>query len=131
MTPVIVPDNDSNHRGTVYDNEEQGELVTACDRSGQSPAAKELFAIAIIRAHTATFECGLAAEGPVTSDSCRAFCAAANRRRCATALNRLRDTDGCGLVLSAVPREEIGGRERGPVLRIKLSLTSPNMVRHA
>src|ERR1700730_8980392 len=31
----------------------------------------------------------------------------------ATALNRLRDSGGCGLVLSAVPREEIVGSERG------------------
>jgi hypothetical protein len=29
ITPVIVPDNDSDHRGSVYDNEEQGELFTA------------------------------------------------------------------------------------------------------
>jgi hypothetical protein len=29
ITPVIVPDNDADHGGSVYDNEEQGELFTA------------------------------------------------------------------------------------------------------
>jgi hypothetical protein len=29
ITPVIVPDNDFDHRGTVYEGEEQGELFTA------------------------------------------------------------------------------------------------------
>jgi hypothetical protein len=29
ITPVIVPDNDSDHRGSVYEDEEQGELFTA------------------------------------------------------------------------------------------------------
>jgi hypothetical protein len=28
VRPVIVPDNDPGHRGSVYDDEEQGELFT-------------------------------------------------------------------------------------------------------
>jgi hypothetical protein len=29
IAPVIVPDNDPDHRGSVYEDEEQGELFTA------------------------------------------------------------------------------------------------------
>jgi hypothetical protein len=35
------------------------------DQAGRAVLQKRLFAVATIRAHTATFECGLAAEGPV------------------------------------------------------------------
>src|SRR5262249_41455505 len=41
----------------------------------------------------------------------------------------LRDSGSSGLVLSAVPGEEIV--DRGGVLRIELSLTSSNVMRHA
>jgi hypothetical protein len=53
----------------------------------------------------------------------------------AIALNRLRDTGGCGLVLSAVPREEIVGSERGALSEdravVDLIEHGAPMVRHA
>jgi hypothetical protein len=53
----------------------------------------------------------------------------------ATALNRLRDSGGCGLVLSAFPWEEIVGSERGACLedRAVVDLIEPGapMMRHA
>ena len=53
----------------------------------------------------------------------------------ATALNRLRDSGGCGLVLSAVPREEIVGSERGALSEdravVDLIEHGAPMVRHA
>ena len=55
--------------------------------------------------------------------------------RSATALNRLRDTGGCGLVLSAVPREEIVGSERGALSEdravVDLIEHGAPLVRHA
>jgi hypothetical protein len=53
----------------------------------------------------------------------------------AKALNRLRDSGGCGLVLSAVPWEEIVGSERDACLedRAVVDLIEPDapMMRHA
>ena len=53
----------------------------------------------------------------------------------AKALNRLRDSGGCGLVLSAVPREEIVGSERGALSEdravVDLIEHGAPMVRHA
>lgn len=78
-----MPDNDSDHRGTVYEDEEQGERLLH-DRSGwQSRAAKEAVRSRDHQVQTATFECGRAAEGPVTFDSCWGCCTAANRQRSA------------------------------------------------
>jgi hypothetical protein len=39
------------------------------DQAGRAVLQKRLFAVATIRAHTAIFECGLAAEGPVIFDA--------------------------------------------------------------
>ena len=47
------------------------------DQAGRAVLQKRLFAVATIRGAHATCECGLAAEGPVTFDSCRGCCTAA------------------------------------------------------
>ena len=52
------------------------------DQAGRAVLQKRLFAVATIRAHTATFECGLAAEkchvwtAPAVQEANLAFCEA-------------------------------------------------------